>query len=96
MAALSASASDDDVPDYLSLDSPLATLSEQRQLQRLRELLGEATLAAYAEMPEVASDVALLRYLQNVASTMQYLIYKIQTLMQRMMAVMMVMNHRLR
>lgn len=34
--------------------------------------------------------VALLRYLQNVASTMQYLIYKIQTLMQRMMAVMMV------
>ena len=65
MAALSASASDDDVPDYLSLDSPLATLSEQRQLQRLRELLGEATLAAYAEMPEVASDVALLRYLRG-------------------------------
>ena len=34
-------------------------------MQRLRELLGEATLAAYAEMPEVASDVALLRYLRG-------------------------------
>ena len=34
-----------------------------------------------------AGYLNLLRYLQNVASTMQYLVYKIQTMMQRMVAV---------
>ena len=54
-----------DPPDYLSLASPLATASERAQLRAMREDIGAEALAPYADMPEVASDIALLRYLRG-------------------------------
>jgi hypothetical protein len=56
----------DDYPDYLSLESPLATPREEAQIHELRGLIGDALLEPpHRDFPEVVGDIALLRYLRG-------------------------------
>lgn len=68
MSALSTAAAAAGVPtapDYLSLESPLATSSERRQIDEMRTLIGDHVLAPYKDKEEVSGDISLLRYLRG-------------------------------